>query len=231
MSFRASRRCSGAWLALACAASFPSQAHELSGTVAATTDYVFRGISQTQGELAWQGSLRVDAAGGFYGSVWASRVDFASAPAARAEIDYVAGWRHALGDDWAGDINVTWFTYAGARELDYVELIATATWRERTWLMAGASRDVFATGRTGIYAHAGTRVPLNDATRIEFAGGYYWLDRAYGRSYLHAQAMVATQVHPRVELRLLAHFTDRNARTVFGEPADPRLEASLQASF
>jgi hypothetical protein len=95
----------------------------------------------------------------------------------------------------------------------------------------GVSDDVFATGRIGVYAQAGIKVSMTAATRIELAGGYYRLDRAYGRNYAHAQATVAWQPHSRVELRLAGHLTDHDAREIFGELAGPRFEASLQASF
>jgi hypothetical protein len=116
-----------AWLS----AGLPLHAAEPSGNVALTSDYVFRGVSQTDAAAAWQGGVRIDGASGVYGSVWASRVRFASAPGASAEIDYAAGVQHALGEDWVGDFNATWFSYAGASSLDYLEWIATATWRGR----------------------------------------------------------------------------------------------------
>lgn len=90
---------------------------------------------------------------------------------------------------------------------------------------------MFATGRSGVYANAGLRVPLDESTRLEFAAGYYWLDHAYARSYAHAQAAVAWHARPKLELRLSGHLTEHNARVAFGALADPRLEASLQASF
>ena len=69
-------------------------------------------------------------------------------------------------------------------DLDYLEWIATATWRDRAWLMLGASSDVFATGKHR-HLRAGRACAFRSATRarLEVAGGYYWLDHAYGRSY------------------------------------------------
>lgn len=215
-------------LLLAC---LPLHAADTSGTIALASDYVFRGVSQSNEDPALQAGARVDTEAGLYAAVWASRIDFAGAPAASAEIDYVIGVHRKLGEDWVGDINATGFTYAGASELNYLEWIATATWRDRRWLMLGASKDVFATGHGGVYAQAGMRIPLDDALRIELVGGYYWLDRAYGRDYAHAQATLAWLPHPQVELRLGGHLTDHNARVLFGDLAGPRLEASLQASF
>lgn len=209
----------------------PLHAATISGNVALTSDYVFRGISQTDGAPAPQSGIRIDVDSGLYTSAWASRVDFASAPGASAEIDYVVGWHHKIGRDWNADVNATWFSYADAAKLNYVEWIATATWRDRHWITVGASRDVFATDRTGIYAQAGTRIPVDDALRFEFAAGHYWFEHSYGRSYSHGQAGFVWQPHSKVELRLLGHLADRNARDLFGDLAGSRIEAAIQASF
>lgn len=227
MSFGFHHPLAAALLALA----LPLQPAGFSGNATWTSDYVFRGISQSDESAAWQAGARVDGHSGLYGSVWGSRVAFASAPTANAEIDYVVGVRRQLSEDWSGDLNATWFTYTGASELNYLEWIATATWRERRWLMLGVSRDVFASGRSGVYAQAGMRVPLTEAVRLELASGYYRLERANARDYAHAQAALAWQPNPVIELRLSAHLTDHDARALFGDLADPRLEASLQASY
>lgn len=227
MSFRFQSPLAAALLALG----LPLHAAGFSGNATLTSDYVFRGISQSDESAAWQAGARADGHSGLYGSVWGSRVAFASAPTADAEIDYVAGVRRKLSEDWSGDLNATWFTYARASELNYLEWIATATWRERRWVMLGVSRDVFASGRSGVYAQAGMRVPLNETVRLELVGGYYRLERAYARDYAHAQAALAWQPHPRIEVRLSGHLTDHDARVLFGDLAGPRLEASLQASY
>lgn len=209
----------------------PSQAADLSGTATLTSEYVFRGISQSDRNVAPQAGLRLASASGVYASAWSSRVEFPGAPDARAEIDAVLGMQRALGAHWTGDVNGTWFTYAGTPELNYVEWIATATWRQRHWVALGVSGDVFATGRTGLYLQAGGRLPLTAATRLELTGGYYRLERAYGDDYAHAQAAFVWAPHAQAELRLTGHLTDSRARDLFGDLADPRLEASLQASF
>lgn len=209
-----------------------ARAADNSGSAALTSDYVFRGISQTQGDPALQASIRVDAANGLYGALWGSKVGFASSPDASVEIDYVAGWRGKVGEAWAVDLNATYFTYPSTHsELDYLELIATATWRDRTWLMLGISNDALATKETGIYGLLGTKVPLNDRLRLEFAAGYYGLGDAYGRSYSHGQATLAWSMHPKLEVRLTGHTTDQDARVIFGKVASPRFEAAIQASF
>jgi len=48
---------------------------DISGNVALTTDYVFRGISQTDNQMAIQGGLDYAHDSGFYVGTWASNVD------------------------------------------------------------------------------------------------------------------------------------------------------------
>lgn len=89
---------------------------ELSATTTFTTDYVFRGISQTNQNPAIQGSI--DATwGAFYIGMWGSNIDFGES----IELDYYGG----IASDWNGigyDVGVLWYTYPGANGLDYVEI-------------------------------------------------------------------------------------------------------------
>lgn len=101
-------------------------------TLGATSDYVFRGISQTSEDPAAQGSFDLSY-GIFYAGVWGSNVDFDDAPPASAEVDFYAGIKPTLGAGpfWGPitlDFGVIYYAYPGAddggAELDYVELKA-----------------------------------------------------------------------------------------------------------
>ncbi len=102
-------------------------------TVGGTSDYVFRGISQTAEDPAFQAS--VDATYGmFYAGVWGSNLEFGNEPVgfldggdATIEIDLYAGVKPVWGPV-TFDLGVIYYIYPGARdsdlELDYVELKA-----------------------------------------------------------------------------------------------------------
>jgi uncharacterized protein (TIGR02001 family) len=113
----------------------------LSITLGGTSDYVFRGISQTSEDPAAQGSVDLGY-GIFYAGVWASNVDFDDAPKANAEVDLYAGIRPTLGPGplWGPvtfDLGVIYYAYPGAEdsaaELDYVELKAGYSMESR-WI-------------------------------------------------------------------------------------------------
>ena len=73
-----------------------------------TNDYVFRGISQTQGDPAISGG--VDAGYGiFYAGVWASNVDF-GVPDPDLEVDFYAGVKPTVGDT-SFDFGVLYYGY------------------------------------------------------------------------------------------------------------------------
>lgn len=91
--------------------------------VGGTSDYVFRGITQTLEDPAIQGG--VDATCGmFYAGVWASSVDFGG-DLVNAEVDLYAGIKPTWGP-LTFDLGVIYYAYPGADdpgvEFDYVEL-------------------------------------------------------------------------------------------------------------
>lgn len=109
-------------------------------TVGGTSDYVFRGVSQTLEDPAAQGSI--DATYGiFYAGIWASNIDFGDAPKATAEIDLYLGVK-PVWNNIAFDFGALYYAYphsgtfpniqGDVGHLDYFELKAgyTTSWIE-----------------------------------------------------------------------------------------------------
>lgn len=108
----------------------------LSVTIGGTSDYVFRGVSQTFEDPAIQGSI--DATYGIlYAGIWASNVDFGGCCGESAEVDFYAGikpvWESSPLGPITFDLGVLYYAYPGANDglnfigagqLDYVELKA-----------------------------------------------------------------------------------------------------------
>lgn len=124
----------GSMIALTGGAALADEPRSLgySVTLGGTSDYIFRGISQTSENPAAQGSVDFTY-GIFYAGVWGSNVDFDDAPPATAEVDFYAGIKPTLGPGplWGPvtfDFGVIYYAYPGAdddgAELDYVELKA-----------------------------------------------------------------------------------------------------------
>lgn len=110
-----------------------------SGSVALTTNYMFRGISQTNNEPAIQGALNyalgtkdfdVDMGGydiSAYTGVWGSNVDFQDGDEAQVELDWSFGLTGTLGETGLGwTLGGVYYNYPGARgslNYDYWEII------------------------------------------------------------------------------------------------------------
>jgi len=102
---------------------------EITGNVAMTSDYKFRGISQSNEDIALQGGFDIGFDTGFYVGAWASRVDFdTNGPGfdGSLEVDYYAGWARDLGErgNIGVDVGYMYYSYPGddGPDGDYQEL-------------------------------------------------------------------------------------------------------------
>ena len=78
---------------------------EVSANVALTTDYRFRGISQTDEKPAIQGGFDVALDNGIYIGTWGSNVDFANS----LELDYYIGFANDINEDWSYDVGYIYY--------------------------------------------------------------------------------------------------------------------------
>ncbi len=83
--------------------------HTVSANVALTTDYVFRGISQSNEEAAIQGGMDYAHESGLYLGVWGSSVDL---PDAQTELDFYAGINGSI-DKLVWDVGALYYYYPG----------------------------------------------------------------------------------------------------------------------
>ena len=99
--------------------------HVFAANVALTTNYLFRGISQTDNGPAIQGGFDYQYAPvGFYAGAWASNVELAfpntaainTNNRASVELDYYGGFAGALGNGIGWDIGGIYYTYPGQNE-------------------------------------------------------------------------------------------------------------------
>jgi len=205
---------------------------QVSGNAALTSDYVWRGSSQTREEPAVQAGLKYAHPSGLYASVWGSNVRFKPYNGAHSEFDLAAGWSGKLAADWALDLYLLRYQYPSAHtDLNWTELNASLTWRGNYWVALGQSTDAMASGTSGTYALLGARFPFSEGWRMEATVARYVLDRAYARSYTHGNAGIVWTFKPPFEARLTLHATDSAARKLFPGMAGTRVEFAIQASF
>ena len=105
------------WAVAARAQDEPSSDIAVSGSVTLVSDYRFRGVSQTGGDPAVQGTLDVEHASGFYVGLWASSVSFDKfGPAAErlygdVELDLYGGWSGEVAPGLTADAGLMYYAY------------------------------------------------------------------------------------------------------------------------
>ncbi len=104
----------------------------ISANVTFTSDYVFRGVSQTNERFAVQGGFDwASAATGIYAGTWASNVDFDSETS--VELDGYIGWTKSWGD-FGADVGYLHYNYPGESVLNTDEVYAKGSWK---WFTLG----------------------------------------------------------------------------------------------
>ncbi|HEY5365533.1 MAG TPA: TorF family putative porin [Casimicrobiaceae bacterium] len=120
------------------AAPAPAPDWTFSANVGLFSQYVFRGISQTDEKTAIQGGFDIGHKSGFYIGTWASNISWISdgLPDASAsmEWDFYGGYKFSLPNDFAGDVGVLEYYYpgsypAGTTKADTTELYASLGWK------------------------------------------------------------------------------------------------------
>lgn len=184
---------------------------EFAGSVTATSDYLWRGVSQTQHRPALQLDLNLThAASGLYAGVWASNVDFTASgeedDGIGLELDPYIGWSGNLGERANLDVFVTRVTYPGHKadfDYSYTELEGRLTFDERFYVGAAYSPDIFNLGGKGLYTYGGIETPLADTGfGVKAQLGHYDLSDPLGDSYHDYLLGLTRQLGPvRAELQ------------------------------
>lgn len=82
----------------------------VTGSVALTTDYRFRGVSQSAGDPAIQGGITVSHASGFYVGTWGSSIDLGSTYGS-TEVDLFGGWTGEVTSGLTADVGLLYYAY------------------------------------------------------------------------------------------------------------------------
>lgn len=103
----------------------------LAGNLTFTTDYVFRGVSQSDEDFAVQGGFDyAHEATGLYLGTWASNIDFATD--GTVELDVYGGWAKSFGD-FGAKVGFVHYQYPGVSAFNTDEILVGGSWK---WLSA-----------------------------------------------------------------------------------------------
>jgi uncharacterized protein (TIGR02001 family) len=161
---------------------------EYSASVALTSNYVYRGITQTDNGPAIQGSFDVTS-GGFYAGAWASSVDFGDDTT--LEIDLYAGYGGAITEGLSYDVGVIYYAYpdspeVGGEEQDFFEVYGGLT-QDFGAFWAGASvaysPDFYGTSEESVYTLLSLGTDLTENISADFNYGFSEFDDAGSDDY------------------------------------------------
>lgn len=160
---------------------------EISGNVALTSDYKFRGISQSDEDIAIQGGFDLGWDNGIYIGTWGSTVDFNFAEGeggdGSLELDYYVGWASDIGDSGFGiDVGYLYYDYPGdnsSGEGDYQEIYGSLSWNDLAVGIAYSDDYYFETD-TFMYYYVDYSLGINDTFTIDFHVGYNDLEKNGG---------------------------------------------------
>lgn len=162
----------------------------VSGTVALTNNYVFRGISQTLSDPALQASVTLAHESGFYAGFWGSNVDFGDGES-DLETDFYVGYGGSLGENTSFDLNITYYAYPGTPgdwDYDYVEFIAGITHDfgvAKVGVKGAYSPEFFGHVGDAFWLGGNLTVPLGDYFSVSGNIGEQWFDEEGLDDYFH----------------------------------------------
>lgn len=216
-------------LALGCAlAAVPASAVAeagIGGHVAATTDYVFRGVSQTRGAPALQADLHYETANGWFVGAWASTVDLEPGPGATLELNAYTGLSRPLGTAWGARFQAVHYDYpndAPGRPYDYDEVSGTLSYRDRLAASVAWSPNMWLYSRYGpgwegkvLTYDLVAQWPLAGPLSLSVGAGYQDLEDLVGTGYSYSNVGLAWAL-PRLQLDLGYYAASDHATQGFG---------------
>lgn len=221
--------------ALGCLATSTSDAATtLTGNVAVTSDYLFRGLSQTWGHPAIQGGADLSLDNGFSAGTWASSVSDNSYPNGSMEWDVYASYGRAITGDWSWRAGIYGYLYPGAqlrqpgmhsRSFDTAEANVAISWKQWTLKYNRTLTDYFGAdveqgyrgdSRGTSYVQLDGTLPLNDAWSVllHVAHTHYSTTLASAHvddpSYSDASVALKFQFDPRVSATAGVSYADNH---------------------
>ena len=217
---------------VAMAADVPASPHTITANVGLTSDYIFRGISQTSGNPAIQGGIDYAHSSGFYAGVWGSNIswisDFNAGVSSSLELDTYFGFRNSFADDFTYDVGFIRYNYpasnyaVGATKADTDEIYGAIGYK---WVTAkysyGLGKFLTVPGASGTnYLEINANYPIADSG---ITLGAHYGKQAYKGTAADALALAGTSAtYSDYKLSVAKDFsgyvvslayTDTNART------------------
>jgi uncharacterized protein (TIGR02001 family) len=195
-----------------------------SASLAGTSNYVYRGISQTYGGAAAQLGVSYQSASGWFAGAWGSNVDPYPGGESFEELDLYAGVVHPLGRDFTVQGTYTHYSYLHdprtanyehnevSVAMAYLDLIAASVSYQPD--STSYSQLGFAQKRSALAYEVNARWPLPLGFAATAGAGYYDLRDLFGVGYW-AGNLGLSYVHRRLSVGISKFFCDSTAARLY----------------
>ncbi len=203
-----------------------------SANAAASSDYLFRGISQTGGEAAVSGGVDWNSGAGFYVGVWGSNVGGGTTGVSgENEIDYYVGYAGEAGA-LSYDIGLVALTYTQEDFFaDYEELVIGLGFGNASLTFVQAFDITVPSGeQNALYVAAGYDHPISDTLTASFVLGNWNFDG--NDDYTHFDANLVKSFNDTWEASVGFSTNDNATSSALGTNSDEiTFLVSVGASF
>lgn len=194
-------------------------------SIAGVSDYVWRGVSQSDEHPTGQVGLTYSHDSGFYVGTWASGVDF-DAGKPNIEVDGFVGYNTDFSESVNFDVMVNRYMYPEAGGLNFNELITKTTFIDTYALTVAYSDDYAGTDEDAWYFNAGGSWELPHEFGLTAGVGYNMTDDALGDDYVDWNIGVNRSWG--LFTAALAYVgTDGSGKDIYGDWADDRVVLTL----
>jgi uncharacterized protein (TIGR02001 family) len=213
----------------------PAHAADVTAYGVLTTDYVFRGVTYSDGHAAVQAGADVALDSGLYFGIWGSTADISVGSTQRdLEVNYYLGYDYDLQGAWSIGANVVAYTFPGTEgDIDYdsLEYSIVANYDDRAWLEYSYSPDLFHSDRQTHNVDLYAEWPLPAKLMLSAGAGYYDVSDLTGSSYDYWQ-LGLTRSFGRLDVDLRYHDSSRAVRFIStAERAKARVALSVKLVF
>ena len=209
-------------------------ASNFGGYVTLTSDYVFRGISQTNEGPAVQGGFDFQHEIGVFLGIWASNVEFPMDATRHnprdIELDFYIGYERSFARQWSATLSLVRYTYPDTSvNYDYTEIVAGVGYRDRIFVNIAHTNDYFSLGSDATNYELAGRYPLGRGFEIGATLGAFDIAEFVG-TYLYWNAGVS-KLLDRFTFDVRYHDTDSDAEDALRNLAGGRWVFSIAAAF
>ncbi len=201
--------------------------HTLTGNLSFVSDYQFRGVSQTDEDLAIQGGFDYAHASGFYAGVWGSNIEWAPA---NLELDIYGGYSGSAGD-LGYNVGLLQYVYPDFDDANTTEVYGGVTYKGFGLKASYSLSDYFSANNSDgtVYWDASYTYTFDNQMAL---GLHYGYTSGKGAQDDYADWKIGLNVPVGKFTVGVAYVgTDGDGKDIYGKYADERLILSVGTTF